>query len=185
MHVFIIHGAFGHSQENWIPWLKRQLEGLDHQVYVPKFPTPEGQNLSNWRQVFSEYDDLIDEQTIFIGHSLGSTFILDVLEHLEQTVHAAFLVAGFTRLLGNDNFDKINRSFVDRDFDWLQIRNNCQHFFVYQGDDDPYLPADCADCLAKRLDADKKTIIKEGGHLNEAAGFQQFKQLLADIKTII
>ena len=26
-NFFIIHGAFGNSQENWFPWLERKLTG--------------------------------------------------------------------------------------------------------------------------------------------------------------
>lgn len=39
-NVIIIHGAYGNPEENWFPWLKKELEKLDCRVFVPKFPTP-------------------------------------------------------------------------------------------------------------------------------------------------
>ena len=75
MKFVIIHGAYGNPSENWIPWLRESLEKLG-EVIVPEFPTPEGQSLENWRNVF----DSSDENTILIGHSLGPAFILDILE---------------------------------------------------------------------------------------------------------
>ncbi len=39
-NIFLIHGSYGHPQENWFPWLKKELESLGHKVYVPAFPIP-------------------------------------------------------------------------------------------------------------------------------------------------
>jgi len=38
-NIFIIHGAYGNPDENWIPWLKTELEKLGNRVFVPKFPS--------------------------------------------------------------------------------------------------------------------------------------------------
>jgi predicted alpha/beta hydrolase family esterase len=44
-NIFIIHGSYGNPDENWFPWLKKELEQEGHKVFVPKFPTPEDQSL--------------------------------------------------------------------------------------------------------------------------------------------
>ncbi len=43
-NVFIFHGSSGYPEENWFPWLKQKLEDKGLEVFVPKFPTPEGQS---------------------------------------------------------------------------------------------------------------------------------------------
>ena len=39
-NIFIIHGTEGYPEENWFPWLKKELEQKGHIVFVPQFPTP-------------------------------------------------------------------------------------------------------------------------------------------------
>ena len=50
--IFLIHGAYGNPNENWFPWLKKQLENKRNKVIIPTFPTPEGQTLENWNKIF-------------------------------------------------------------------------------------------------------------------------------------
>ena len=130
MTIFIIHGAYGNPEENWFPWLKKELENLNIKVFVPSFPTPENQTLENWLKVFEDYKEYVDENTIFIAHSLGVPFVLRLLETLElkNPVKACFFVAGFSSFLGK-HFDELNRSFIEKSFDWKKIRKNCKSFF--------------------------------------------------------
>ena len=57
-NVFIFHGTGGYPEENWFPWLKRELESLDCKAIVPQFPTPQNQTLENWLKVFEQYKGL-------------------------------------------------------------------------------------------------------------------------------
>lgn len=183
MNVIIIHGAYGNPEENWFPWLKKELEKKGHKVFVPAFPTPDGQYLENWLNVFGEYRQYIGEDTIFVGHSLGPAFLLTVLETLKRPVRAAFFVAGFVSFLNNIEFDKINRTFINKQFNWNRIIANSKEFFVYASDNDPYVPARNTKELAKKLKTDL-TRIKRAGHFNAAAGYTKFEKLLEDILRI-
>lgn len=128
MKFFIIHGAYGSPEENWFPWLRKKLEEQGHEVIVPTFPTPENQNLDMWMNVFGHFIKQIDQNTIFIGHSLGPAFILSILEKIDVQVRACFFVAGFTGLLENNTFDGINKTFVTKGFDWEKIEQNCKPY---------------------------------------------------------
>ncbi|MCK5476385.1 MAG: serine hydrolase family protein [Candidatus Aenigmarchaeota archaeon] len=182
--IFLIHGAFGNPEENWFPWLKQKLEELNHEVIVPKFPTPENQSLENWNKIFAEYKNKIDENSIFVGHSLAPAFLLSILECINQPIKGAFFISGFSTLLGNETFDSINKTFVDKEFDWSKIKQNCKQFFIYHSDNDPYVPIECANELADKLDV-KPKIIKNAGHFNEKAGYIKFEELFNDIKLLL
>lgn len=178
-NIFIIHGAYGHPGENWFPWLKKELEKLGCKVFMPKFPTPEGQNLENWLEVMKNYGQNIDKNTIFVGHSIGCAFILSLLE--ETQAKAAFLVSAFAGFLGNPQFDELNKTFVDRPFDWKQIKKNCKKLRLFHSDNDPYVPLEKAEEIAKNLGV-KVLVVKGAGHFNEKAGYLEFDSLLNKIK---
>jgi hypothetical protein len=180
-NIFIIHGAYGHPGENWFPWLKTELEKLGCRVFVPKFPTPKGQSLENWLKVFGNYREHLNENSIVIGHSLGPAFLLNILEELDKPIKAAFFVSGFVGLLGSPEFDEINKTFVDKSFDWQKIKQNCPKFFVFHSDNDPYVPLEKAKQFAKNLGV-KVVLVKNAGHFNEKAGYIKFPLLLGKIK---
>jgi predicted alpha/beta hydrolase family esterase len=183
-NIFIIHGAYGNPEDNWFPWLKSELEKLGCRVFVPKFPTPENQSLENWLKVFEDYKQYLDENSIVVGHSLGPAFLLNVFEKSDKPTKAAFFVSGFLNLSGNpdfDNIDNINKSFVEKSFDWQKIKQNCPKFFVFHSDNDPYVPLEKARELAKNLGVDV-ILVKNAGHFNEKAGYTKFELLLEKIK---
>ncbi len=184
MNIIIIHGSFGSPEENWFPWLKAELEGLGVKVFVPAFPTPEGQSLAVWMKAFEEYRQYLNEETILVGHSLGPAFILNVLEGLNKPVKACFFVAGFIGNLRNPEFDELNKSFADRVFDWKKIKENCKQFFVFYSDNDPYVPIQKAQILGQMLDTEP-IIVKEAGHFNDAAGYTTFSRILEKIKSLL
>lgn len=177
MKAFIIHGSFSGPDKNWFPWLKSELESAGFQVFVPEFPTPEGQNLESWLKVFKDYEDKMDEDTIIIGHSLGCAFILNVLEKLKNPLCACFLVSSFTRL---ENNLEVNKTFTDRDFDWDKIKKGSGKFFVIHSDNDPHIPLEKAKEIADSLDAEFD-VVKDGGHFNEESGYTEFPFLLRKI----
>jgi serine hydrolase len=184
MKFFIIHGAYGNPNENWIPWLKENLEKKGHEVVVPKFPTPKNQTLDNWINIFNEYISDIDEDTIFIGHSLGVSFILSILEKINVITKASFLISGFLGLLGQQKFDEINKTFVNKNFDWNKIENNCSKFFVFHSDNDPYVDLKYGQDISKKL-GEKLILVKGAGHFNKETGYTKFDLLLEKINEII
>jgi predicted alpha/beta hydrolase family esterase len=180
MTVFIIHGAYGHPGENWFPWLQTELDKLDVEVILPKFPTPKGQSLQAWLEIIDDYK--IHKDDILVGHSIGSAFVLRLLE--KYKVKAAFLVAGFLGRLNSEEVDEINHSFFEKPFNWQKIKNNCKNIFIINSDNDPYVPLDKAEQIAEKLNV-AAIIVKGAGHFNKAAGYLRFDMLLKELKKFI
>ena len=83
--------------------------------------------------------------------------------------------------MGNPNFDNINKSFVDKRFDWQKIKQNCKKFYIFHSDNDPYVSLEKAEQLAKNLGVDV-ILVKNAGHFNEKVGYTKFELLLEKIK---
>ena len=181
-NVFIFHGTEGHPKENWFPWLKEELEQKGMQVHVPQFPSPPvvAAKISEWFDVLDGYREFINEDTIFVGHSLGGLFTLRVLETLNHKIKETFLVAapiGVEPILYYDR----DFAFSGFDFNWEKIRNSSYHFTVFHSDDDPYVDMENGSQLARHLGIDL-SFIPNSGHFNEKAGYVTFEKLLADIE---
>lgn len=183
-HALIVHGSYGTPDENWFPWLRSQLEKRGIETIIPRFPTPEGQSLTSWRAVFHQEVDAVGNGWLLFGHSLGVAFLFDVLERSAAPVDGFFSVSGFTGLIGIEEFDSVNRTFVERQFDWERIRYSARHAYVYQGADDPYVPQFWSEFLAEKLDAERR-VLPGGGHLNASAGYDHFDMLWHDVDDLL
>jgi len=177
--AFIIHGSTGSKDAHWFPWLKEKLEGRGLQVFLPQFPIEEGeQTLENWLKTIEPMREHLSD-SIMIGHSLGVPFILDVLNEWDTKIQAAFFVGGFGEkheAEGEPDMDE----FAARDFDWNKIKNNCKHFYVIHSDNDPYVPLEKAQRLAKNLDTNV-TLVSGAGHFQSQGGYSTFDLLLEEI----
>lgn len=182
--VIIIHGSYGRPDENWFPWLAQELQQDGIEVKIPTFPTPEGQSLASWEKAFKEQIGSFSEDTIFVGHSLGPAFILTLVEKSAVPILGCFFASGFLGALGNDDFDVINSTFMDKVFDWETIRNNAGQVHLYHGADDPYVPLSLAKEFADHF-YKHPHVIPQGGHLNASSGFNTFPKLLKDIRKLI
>jgi len=185
MNIFIFHGTEGHPKENWFPWLKEKLESKGHQVFVPQFPSPTEipAKIKEWFEVLKNYDQNINEESIFIGHSLGGDFTLRVLEKLTHKIKVAAFVGtpiGVGKIL---NYDR-DMAFGGFDFNWEVIKQKADNFIVFQSDTDPYVSLENGQELAKHLGVEL-SFVPNAGHFNEKAGYTEFPQLLENLEPFL
>ena len=180
MAAFIfIHGTGGNPDECFYPWLRQQLEKAGHKVYAPQLSRPAIQTLQNWMKDFEQCWQYVNEETVFVGRSIGPAFILRLLEKSKVKVQAAFLVAGFCSELEMEEFEPLVRTFIEKPFNWKKIKSNCGRFYVYNSENDPFVPLEKGQELAQHLGTDV-TLVKGAKHF----WFKKFPMILEDIKRI-
>lgn len=178
VRVIILHGAHGGPDTNWFPWLHSELEAAGIEVLRPRFPTPNGQSLQAWLNVYDlAVPQTASANTMLVGHSLGATMALRLVERDTQPFSGLFLAAGFIGPLGLPDYDPINASFFAEPFDWGGIiRRTGRARHCWAGDNDPYVPLSRSQDLADKLQTPLE-VIEQAGHLNDESGFTAFSQL--------
>ena len=181
-NFILIHGIDGNPDECFYPWLRQQLEKDGHKVYAWQLPLPPKASLDNWFKVFKPRLKFVNSETVFVGRSIGQAFILRLLERIDIKVKAAFLVAGFCSDIELPQHRYLIRpvsTFINKPFDWQKIRSNCYRFFIYNSDNDPFVPLKRGKELAKNLSTEL-TLVKGAEHFL----FKEFLQILKDIEKI-
>ncbi len=108
----------GDSQSNshWIPWLQQQLIINGVSTQTPDMPDAYEPDYQKWLSVFSNFKT--DENTILVGHSCGTGFLIRYLSENDTKVGSVFLVAPWLdidKTLNTNFFDfEIDNSIADK-----------------------------------------------------------------------
>ena len=178
-NYMLIHGSFGSPFVNWIPWLRKEIENKELEVYTPEFPRGVGyQNYLNWSKLLKVYleSGILNKNTIIYAHSIAPVFICKFLVENNIKVKRLVLVCGFNNYLGiNEEYDTVNESMF---FDNLEdIKKYCGEIICYYSDNDPYVKYEKEKEFADII-ATKQILISGGGHLNSESNYQEFNELL-------
>ncbi len=176
--AIVVHGWEGKPQSNWFPWLREELEKRDFKVFVPLMPNSNHPKADAWLNCLSQVVGMPDEETFFIGHSLGCITILRYIESLKKNIKigGVILVAGFTTDLGYDDLS----TFFKKSINWKKIKSHCKKFVSIHSDDDRWVSLHYGEIFAENLGAEE--IVKHGmGHFNEDSGVTKLSIVLDSI----
>lgn len=183
MNVFLVHGTFGKPFENWFPWLERELEKEEIKCAIPTFPTPEHQNYTDWERLMDYYCELgiVNGETILVGHSCGSIFLVHYLLTHNIKVKGVICVSGYNNFIsGYDLMDQLNKSFYVQDTD-IDMTRYASKVFAFYGDNDPNVPQEYLKEFAEAIGG-KIECVSKAGHFNASAGYTQCDIVLDAIK---
>lgn len=181
-YIFIKSWIYG-NVENWFPWFKNQVDDEKTLCIIPQYPIDKDKHFYDyWGKVLDVYYDFgyINSFTTLIGHSSGCAFTIKYLIEKNIKIDKLILVSGFNNYYSNDKNDfhnAVNKTFYVCDGKLNKIKQLCNEIICIYGDDDPYISQNVYNDLATKLNA-KEIIIHNGGHLNENAGYNIFKQIL-------
>ncbi|VVB57616.1 Serine hydrolase [uncultured archaeon] len=173
--AILIHGFGGHPLHGWRPWLKEELEKSGWAVSAPFMPDPDHPQCGEWVETISREVGTPTSACALVGHSLGCMAILRYLQTLPagQNVGPVILVAGF----GRDIHKPEMASFCTPELDWDLIRPRATRFVVVHSDNDPLLPLEEGQYVARHLGVE--LIVKKGmGHFSSSEGTTQLPVVL-------
>ena len=182
--VFIIHGWGGYPEENWFPWLKKELEAKGFKVYIPQMPDAANPRIQNWVPAISKVVAKLDEGTYFVGHSMGCQAIARYLESLPSKIKAggAIFVAGFfKRLTGIEKDDKeTERHWLTTSINLDKTKEHLTQSVAIFSDNDPFVPLDNQDDFKEKLGS-KIIVEHDKGHFNLEKGVRELPIVLNEL----
>src|SRR3989338_3217107 len=135
----LIHGYKGSPQRNFFPWLKAELERRGHRVTAVSLPTPANPDVMEQVQHVIAHASF-DENTVLLGHSLGTMVALKVAEQLKQPIAKLILAAGFISPRSNEHREFAKK--FDWKFDFAKIRANARDITVLRDTGDSVVVPD-------------------------------------------
>ncbi len=184
--IFIIHGWSGAPTDCWIPWLKNELEQKGFEVITPTMPNADTPELKAWVEHLREVVVEIDENTYFVGHSIGCQAIMHFVEGQDRRAGGAVFVAPFFRLLHLTTIEEkvIAHPWFETVLDYEKIKRNLPKLTCLFSDDDPDVDMGNKELFEERLKA--KTIVEHNkGHFSDDAGVRELPSALNELLEII
>ncbi len=185
--VFIIHGWGGNPNEGWFPWLKKELEKKQFVVSVPAMPTTDHPIINKWVPFLKKNVGTANEQTYFVGHSIGCQTILRYVTRLPPTtkIGGIVLVAPWVHLINQtDEEMQIAQPWIETPIPWEKVKKHITHIVSIFSDNDDCVPLSDSAIFKKQLNT--KIIIEHNkGHFSGSDDIMELPSALNALLTMI
>ncbi|PIQ91511.1 MAG: hypothetical protein COV70_03340 [Parcubacteria group bacterium CG11_big_fil_rev_8_21_14_0_20_39_22] len=183
LNCIIIHGCPSNVEKamnpdtrtydkHWIPWLKKNLIASGIKTETPLMPDPWESNYQKFKAEFEKYE--VNENTILVGHSCGSSFLVRWLGETKKKVFKLVLIAPWKIPNKEDSTVKEFYTYqIDQD-----IKSRVGEIVFFTADDEE---ADGKESLKIFHQALGGTVIELKGHGHYTLGdmgTEEFPQLL-------
>ncbi len=188
--VFIIHGWGGNPNEPWPKWLRRQIEANGFEANSPEMPNAWHPKISEWVNKLNESVRNADEDTYFVGHSIGCQAIMRYLEQLPQNakIGGAIFVAGWFNLTDetwDEGYTKeVADKWINTPINFEKTRQHSIKFILINSDNDPYVPLSDAELFKNNLGA-KIIILNNKGHISGEDGVTELPIVLEELLKMV
>jgi len=185
--VYIIHRWDGNPKADWYIWLKDRLQDMGFDVDILAMPDPEKPDVKEWPAFIREKAGEPNDNTLFIGHSVGCQAILRYLQKSQTSALGVICVAGWFTLkdLETEEEKEIAKPWIDiSSVDFQKIKENVGDLVVIFSNDDPYVPLeDNIKIFEDKLGA-KIVIQQSKGHFTEEDNIHELPIVLEKVSEI-
>jgi len=180
--AFIIHRWDGTPKSDWYPWLKKELEKKGFKVEVPTMPNTSEPKINDWVNHLKKVVGKLDNETYFIGHSIGCQAIMRFLEkeNYNGQLGNVVFVAGWFKLdnLEGKEVEAIANPWIDISIDFNKIKPKLSKLSVFLSTNEPYgFIEENSKTFKDGLGA-KITTLKDRGHFTADDGVNKLPEIL-------
>lgn len=181
----LVHRWAGGPEDDWRPWLKRELEKRGYEVLVPEMPDTETPVIEKWVSHLTSVVGTPDAETYFIGHSIGCQAILRYLETINTEVGGAIFVAGWFNLenLEDDETRAIARPWIETPIDSQKIKQVLPKSALLISDNDPYGAFEENKEKFTQLGCEV-AVLHNAGHITSEDGFTEIPEIFKNFELL-
>lgn len=148
-NAIIVHGRTAAPDMHWFKEEAKILESKGYKVTIPRLSDDVRPKMEDWMKVLEK--EKLGEDTLLIGHSLGTVAILRLLERTKVKVQKVILLAAYSHDL-RENYEA--HEFVKDDFDWDKIKTSASEFIIINEKNDPNVRFELGKEVAEKLNAE-------------------------------
>lgn len=180
--IYLVHCWNGTSSDGWYPWLSEKL--CNGNVDVIKFDMPNTSNpkIDEWVETLNNKVDKLNNETYFIGHSIGCQTIMRYLETKEITkIGGILFVAPWLDLLPEAVADEESyntaKYWINTPINFEKIRQFTNNINCIFSDNDYFVSLEQENEFKSKLNA-KTTVVKNKGHISQDDNVYELQEIL-------
>ncbi|MEK6872728.1 MAG: class I tRNA ligase family protein [Nanoarchaeota archaeon] len=189
INCIIVHGCPSHDENNskkrtydkhWIPYIKKELLEREIPTYTPIMPNPWMPDYNAWKKEFEK--SIINEDTILIGHSCGSAFLVRWLGDTKRHINKLILVAPWKIADGSakKEFYEVKKLFYDYEID-KTIKSRVKRILMFTADNEEEGGKKSLKIFQEALGGNIVELKGRGHYTMEEMGTDKFPELLKEI----
>lgn len=164
-------------KKDWKEGLQEKL-GDDFIVYIPQMPNKQNAQYQEWKILFEKVLNLLNENIILIGHSLGGIFLAKYLSENEigKNIKKTFLIAA---PFSDEGLVHESLCSFIREGSLSNFERQAGDTYLYHSEDDFVVPFDHVQKYAKELPKSKIRSFNDKGHFKQ----EKIDELIEDLKS--
>ncbi len=179
--IYMVHCWDGTKDDGWYPWLDEKINDENNKVIRFNMPNTENPKIKEWVSELDKQVDILNENTYFIGHSIGCQTILRYLENKNvDKIGGILFVAPWLDLLPEaiEDEDSYNTAspwiHTNINFDKIKsITNNINCIF---SDNDYFVSLSQKEKFEEVLNA-KTIVVNDKGHISSEDGVNELSDI--------
>lgn len=161
--------------KHWMPWISRELEARGIHVARPLMPNPWAPNYEVYKQELEKYS--ISEETVLVGHSCGSAFLVRWLGESKRKIAKLILVAPWKI---PDEGDEMKIVFYTYEID-KSIASRVGKIVLFTADDEEEDGKKSLRIFHEALGGKIINLSGRGHYTQDDMGTEEFPELLQEI----
>lgn len=180
--IYLVHCWDGTSDDGWYPWIAEKLNNNDTNVIKFDMPNTASPTIEEWVKTLDIKVDKLNEETYFIGHSIGCQTIMRYLETKEVTkIGGILFVAPWLDLLPKAIEDEesynIAQHWINTPIDFEKIKQFTNNIKCIFSNNDYFVSLEQEKEFKNKLNAET-IMVNNKGHISQDDNIYELDEIL-------